>query len=93
MLAAFLSGGLRGGAGEVGQPGKIAFLKQQRIRFFVRQHVLPELRAKTRELFVDRRQTILRRLVERAAGPHEAGVVAVEHARLLGIEPERPARA
>ena len=82
-----------GGAGEIGQAGEIALLQHQRISFLVRQHVLPELGAEARQPLVDGGQAILRRLVERAAGPHEAGVIAVEHARLLGIEAERLAPA
>ena len=87
--AAFFGGGTRRGAGEVGQAGEVAFLQHQRVGFLVGQHVLAELGAEARQPLVDGRQPVLGRLVERSAGPHEAGVIAVEHAGLLGGQTER----
>ncbi len=85
---ALLGGRARGGAGEIGQAGEIALLQNERVGLLVGQHVLPELSAEARQPLVDRRQAILRRLLERAARAHEAGVIAVEHARLLGRKAE-----
>ena len=87
--AALRGGGTRRGAGEIGQAGEVALLQHQRVGLLVGQHVLAELGAEARQPLVDGRQPVLGRLVERAAGPHEAGVVAVEHAGLLGGQTER----
>ena len=92
-MAAFLGRRARGGAGEVRQAGEIALLENERVGFLVGQHVLPELGAEARQPLVDRRQPVLRRFLQRAARAHEAGVVAVEHARLLGRKAEAVAPA
>ena len=93
LRAAFLGRRPRGVAGKARKPGEIALLQDQRISFLVRQHVLPELGAQARQLFVDGGEAILRPLVERTTRPHEAGVVTVEHPRLFRIKPELvPAR-
>ena len=72
------------GAGKIRQAGEIALLQHQRIGLLVGQHVLPELGAEARQPLVDGGKTVLGRLFERRAGAHESGVVAVEHAGLLG---------
>ena len=79
----------RGGAGEVGQAVEIGLLEHERVSLLVGQHVLAELGAEARQPLVDGREPVLRRLLQRGAGAHEAGVVALEHARLFGIEAER----
>ena len=76
-----------------GRPARSPSSSTQRVSLLVRQHVLPELGAEARQPLVDGREPVLRRLVERGAGPHETGVVAVEHARLLGVKTERLAPA
>ena len=79
----------RRGAGEIGQAVEIALLQHQGIGLLVCQHVLPELGAEARQPLINGRQPVLRRLVERGAGPHELCVIAVEHAGLLGRKAER----
>ena len=75
-------------AGKIGQTCEIALLQHQRIGLLIGQHVLSELGAEAGHPLVDGRQAVLRRLVERAASPHESSVIAVEHARLLGVKAE-----
>ncbi len=87
-VTAFLGGGTRAGAGEIGQTIEIAFVQKQRVGFFIRQHILTEGGAETGEPFIDGGELVLRRLLQRAARAHEAGVIAVEHARLLQAKAE-----
>ncbi len=72
-VAALLGRRARGGAGEVGQAGEIALLQHERVSLLVRQHVLPELGAEARQPLVDRREPVLRRLVERSRRPARNG--------------------
>ena len=89
---ALLRRGARGGAGKIRQAGEIALLQHEGVGLLVGQHVLPELGVEACQPLVDRRQAILRRLFQRGAGSHELGMVAVEHAGLLGVQPERARR-
>ena len=89
---ALLGRGARGRAGEIRQAGEIGLVEEQRVGLLVGQHVLAELGAEAREPLVDRGEPLLRRLVERRAGADEAGVVALEHARLLGASGRAPSR-
>ena len=74
-----------------GRPARSASLQHEGIGLLVGQHVLPELGAEARQPLVDGGEAVLRRLVQRGAGPHEAGVIAVEDAGLLRREAERGA--
>ena len=89
MLALF-GRGLRRIAHEVGQAGEIGLAVQRhRVGLLVGQHVLAERGAERREPLDDRRQAAcFLSGVERRALAAVAGVVALQHALLLGREAE-----
>ncbi len=76
-------------AHEVGQAGKLGFTRDgQREGLLVGEHVLAEGGAQGGKAFGDFGHALLRRTVEAGAGAAETGVVALQHALLLGIEAE-----
>ncbi len=77
-------------AHEVGQAGELGFaLDREREGLLVGEHVLAERGAQSGEALGDFGKPLLRRIVEAGAGAAEAGVVALQHALLFGIEAER----
>ena len=79
-------------AERLGQAGEIGLaVEDEHVGLLVGEHVLAEQCAERGEALVDRREPLLAGGVETRAGAHEIGVVAVEHAELLGVEPERRA--
>jgi hypothetical protein len=88
-LATLLRGSARRGAGEIRQAGEVALLQHERVSFLVRQHVLAELGAQAGQPLIDRRQPVLACLIERGAGPHESGVIAIKYPDLLRRQAKR----
>ena len=92
--AALLAGARRRGADEVRQPGEIGLaVEHERIGLLVGEMFWRELRAERRETLEDRRKARLRLRLELRAGADEMRVVAVEDARLFGVEAELVARS
>ena len=91
-LTTFFGGGTRRRAGKIRQPGKVALFKKHREGFLIGQHILAELRAEACETLIDCSKTILRMLLDTRTRPHETGVIAIKHPRLLGIKAECIAR-
>ena len=83
-------GGDARGAGEekIRQPIEIVLIEQHEPRFFVRQHILAELRAKRRQPLVDRGEARLGFWRQPCAGAREIEMIAREHARLFGRKTE-----
>ena len=86
-VATLLGGGAGRRAGEVRQAGKIALLQDHREGLLVGEHVLAELGPEACQPLVDGGKAFLRGLLERGAGAHETGVVALQNPRLLGVRP------
>jgi hypothetical protein len=85
--AALLGGGPGSRAHEIGQTGEVLIsLQHQRVGLLVRQHVLTEGGAERGQPFVDLGEAPLLGRFKRRAGAHEHGVIALQHARLLGGE-------
>ena len=77
-------------AHEVGQAGELGFaVDGEREGLLVGEHVLAERGAQGGKALGDFGKPLLRGVVEAGAGAAEAGVVALQHALLLGIEAER----
>jgi hypothetical protein len=73
---------------EIGQTLKIGLVEQHEPVFFIRQHVLTELCPKSRQPLGDRGQSRLGLGLCACAGAGEIEVIAVEHTRLFGRQPE-----
>ena len=87
---ALLRFGLHRLAHEIGQAGKLGFaFEREGESLLVGQHVLAEVGAQRREAFDDFGKALLRRAVEGGAGAAKGGVIALQHALLLGVEAER----
>ena len=79
-------------AHEVGQAGELGFaVKRKRKGLLVGEHILAERGAQGRKALDDFGKALFRCVVEAGAGAAEAGVVALQHALLLGIKAERVA--
>src|SRR3954447_23302640 len=75
-------------AGEVRQAGEIVFAERQHIRLLVGEHILAEAGAKACEPVPDLLQPLLGGSIEPRAGTAEERMIALQHPRLLGGEPE-----
>ena len=64
-------------------------LEHQGEGLLIGQHILAEGGAEARQPLADLRQPRFFAGVERRAGADEMGVIALQHARLLGGQPER----
>ncbi len=86
---AALGGDARGARDEkIRQAVEIGLVQQHEPRFFVRQHILPELSAKRRQPLGDRGEARLGLRRQARAGAGEIEMIALEHARLFGRKPE-----
>ena len=73
---------------EVRQAGEILLVQQHEPVFFVRQHILAELRGERRQPLGDRGQARLGLSRRACSGAGEIEMIALEHARLFGRKPK-----
>ena len=86
---AAVGGDARGAADEkIRQALKIALVEQHEPVFFVLQHVLAELSGERRQPLGDRGQSRFGSRRGARAGAGEIEMIALEHARLFGRQPE-----
>ena len=91
---ALLRGGARGVAHVIRQARQVRLaVEHQRIGLLVGQHVLAERGPERRQPLVDGGEPRLGGGIERRAGALEIQMIALEHPRLLGVEPEPVAGA
>ena len=73
---------------EIGQTLKIGLIQQQEPVFLVLEHVLAELSGERRQPLGDRGQSRFGLRLSACARAGEVEMIAIEHARLLGRQPE-----